>query len=492
MYSIAHGSTQQLADVSSFLTTLNALASHPLAEARTIFHPAADLIVTRAPARLDVMGGIADYSGSLVLQLPLYEATLVALQRDSSRVISIVSLMAEDDQHGRAVSCAVPLADLEHDGQPVDYTAARAYFRRDPARHWAAYVAGAFLVLMRERGIRFSDGARILISSRVPEGKGVSSSAALEVAVMAGVAAAFDIEIDPRHLALLCQRVENAVVGAPCGVMDQMASACGEAYRLLALLCQPAELKGAIRLPEQVAVWGIDSGIRHSVAGASYGSVRAGAFMGYRIIAELAGLRIAGFQEDGAVRIDDPRWGGYLANLTPEEYEREYAARLPETIRGRDFLARYGGTTDPISIIEPDREYAVRAPTAHPIYEHQRVRAFADWLQAEPSERQRQALGELMYQSHASYSACGLGSSGTDELVRLVREAGPATGLYGAKITGGGSGGTVAILGRREAHGAVQQVADQYARLTGYRPLIFSDSSPGAAHFGHLRLKQAP
>ena len=61
---------------------------------------------------------------------------------------------------------------------------------------------------------------------------------------------------------------------------------------------------------------------------------------------------------------------------------------------------------------------------------------------------QKSALGELMYESHASYGACGLGSGGTDLLVKLVRESGLATGLYGAKITGGGSGGVVAVLAR--------------------------------------------
>ena len=64
-------------------------------------------------------------------------------------------------------------------------------------------------------------------------------------------------------------------------------------------------------------------------------------------------------------------------------------------------------------------------------------------------------MGQMMAASHASYSACGLASEGTDLLVELVREAGPASGLYGAKITGGGSGGTVAILGRAGADAAV-------------------------------------
>jgi L-arabinokinase len=97
-------------------------------------------------------------------------------------------------------------------------------------------------------------------------------------------------------------------------------------------------------------------------------------------------------------------------------------------------------------------------------------------------------LGQLMYQSHESYSTCGLGSPGTDELVELVRKAGPNQGLYGAKITGGGSGGTVAVLGRRESVAAVKSIAERYSRQTGKTPTIISGSSPSAGRFGHLRL----
>jgi L-arabinokinase len=96
--------------------------------------------------------------------------------------------------------------------------------------------------------------------------------------------------------------------------------------------------------------------------------------------------------------------------------------------------------------------------------------------------------GELMYQSHASYSACGLGSAATDRIVELARAAGPEQGIYGAKITGGGSGGTVAVLSRRDAGPVVARVAEKYASETGYRPYIFSGSSPGSAGFGHLKL----
>ncbi|MGB0385333.1 MAG: GHMP kinase [Ardenticatenaceae bacterium] len=489
MYQIIQISSHNLPDVRGFIETLNRLDGHPTGEARGLFERGAELVVTRAPGRLDVMGGIADYSGSLVLQLPLREATLVALQRDSSRVLRIVSLGAEGNE--RSVSFEMPLAEFERDGKPVDYAQARAYFGRDARSHWAAYVAGVFLVLMRECGATFSEGARILIRSDVPEGKGVSSSAALEVAVMQAVAAAYAIRLEAREMALLCQKVENLVVGAPCGVMDQMTASCGQSQRLLALLCQPAELQGMVTIPDEIALWGLDSGVRHFVSGADYGSVRVGAFMGYRIIAEAAGLTIKHPQQapDSPLQISDPHWGGYLANISPSVFAQQYAAILPEQMSGADFLAQYANTTDLVTKVEPTQTYAVRTPTAHPIYEHFRVRSYAELLNQKVSERQLQLLGELMYQSHASYSACGLGSQGTDQLVELVRAAGPQQGLYGAKITGGGSGGTVAVLGRRGADAAIQAIAQQYAQHTGHQPYIFAGSSLGAAAFGYLRLR---
>jgi L-arabinokinase len=492
VYEIVGGEGRGLADAAAFVEALGALDSHPDAAVRSLFEPGRELIVARAPGRLDVMGGIADYSGSLVLELPIAEATHVALQKEEGGGARRLRLVTLSDDSTRGNAFEMPLSDFEREGgAPVGYEEARAYFDRDPRSHWAAYVAGVFLVLMRERGARFESGARLLVSSRVPLGKGVSSSAALEVAAMSAVAAAYGLDISGRDLGVLCQMVENLVVGAPCGVMDQMTSACGEENQLLALLCQPAELLGTISLPEDLAVWGIDSGVRHSVGGGDYGSVRVGAFMGYRIIAELAGLAVkAG---EGSVSVDDPRWGGYLSNLSPSEFESRFAARLPESIGGAEFLARYEGTTDAVTRVDPARAYAVRTPAAHAVYEHFRVRAFAELLEGpapQTGERRRELLGELMYQSHASYSACGLGSAGTDALVELVREAGPAAGLYGAKITGGGSGGTVAVLGRRGADAAVAEVARRYAERTGRAPYVFGGSSPGSAAFGCLRLRR--
>jgi galactokinase len=480
------GSTHELSDVKTFVETLSALNRHPRPEVCTLFDGDKELFITRAPGRLDVMGGIADYSGSLVIELPIAEAANVALQRDVSRIVKIVTLAEEQTRDG---AFEMPLSDFEDKGGPIDYAAARVYFQRQPAHHWTAYVAGAFLVLMREKGIRFQEGARILIGSQVPEGRGVSSSAAIEVAVLSAIVAAFDLKIEPRQIALLCQKVENLVAGAPCGVMDQMTAVFGESDRLLALLCQPAEIKELLPLPEQIALWGIDSGVRHSVGAGDYGSVRVGAFMGYRIIAEKAGFNVR--HRAGSIEIDDPLWRGYLANISPAEFEQKWMQYVPEKIKGQEFIDRFGGITDAVTQIESDRIYPVRKPTAHPIYEHARVRAFIKLLAETPTETRLRALGELMYQSHASYSSCGLASSGTDLIVDLVRSAGNAAGLYGAKITGGGSGGTVVVLGSHDANDAISVVVEKYEAGTGHRPYVFHGSSPGSATFGCLQLRKS-
>jgi galactokinase len=447
------------------------------------------VFIARAPGRLDIMGGIADYSGALVLQWPIREATRVALRTWTERRISITSLA----HGGHERRCDVPI-DLVADASR-SYDDVRAWFAADPARHWAAYVAGVFHVLAREHGVKFATGAAVLIESDVPEGKGVSSSAAIEAATMEALLGVLaHVSIEPKTRALRCQQVENLIVGAPCGVMDQMASICGESGSLMALLCQPAELRGSVRLPTGLNVWGIDSGIRHAVTGADYGAVRLGAFMGYRILADLARLRVTPGAREGHVRVDDPRWHGYLANVGCDAFAR-FASHIPAALDGADFLTRYQGTTDLVTRVDPSRRYAIRTPTAHPIYEHERVTEWARHLDpalaTASAERVATRLGALMYESHASYSACGLGSDGTDRLVALAREAGPAQGIYGAKITGGGSGGTVAVLADADAGDAIRAVAERYAEEIGRDAHVFEGSSPGAARIGAIRLDPA-
>jgi galactokinase len=483
MHRIRSDSSQGLEDTAAFIGLLNNLHKHLPGETRDFFS-SAEIIVSRAPGRIDLMGGIADYSGSLVLQLPIAAATHVALQLREDSQLRIVSLPANSESSLRWFE--ISLADLLPES--ADYKGTRAMFPRQSERHWAAYVVGVFLVLMSEKGCAFKQGAHILISSAIPEGKGVGSSAALAVAVMQAIVVAYEIEIAPREIAFLCQKVENLIAGVPCGVMDQMTAACGEADRLLLLLCQPGELKGTVGLPDELAVWGIDSGIRHSVSGADYRAVRTAAFMGYRMIAEMAGLSCHATDIPGLIQICDHKWNGYLANIAPAEFETFYASQLPPQMLGEEFLRQYKGITDSVAAVKPDRSYPVLQATRHPIYEHARVNSFADILNNWSGLSKADVLGALMYQSHDGYSACGLGSAGTDDLVALAREIGDDGGLYGAKITGGGSGGTVAVLGRREARPSINAIIERYTQRTPYRATLVSGSSPGAAVFGHLRL----
>ncbi|HEU5218420.1 MAG TPA: hypothetical protein VFU23_07165 [Gemmatimonadales bacterium] len=446
------------------LDRLASLGTDPDPGIRAFFSPDQPVFLARAPGRLDVMGGIADYSGARVLELPLDRSASVMVQRQSAPRCSLATRRAGRWDH----------FSVELDG-----------LLSVEAGHWAGYLLGAVHVCLRDR--RGAPGAhpgfRLLVDSSVPEGKGVASSAALEVAAMSALVGCCGLTMSPERLAAECQWVENHVVGAPCGIMDQMTSACGRENRLLQLRCQPGTIEGYARVPKGLRFFGIDSGIRHDISAADYATVRTAAFMGYRIIAEAAGLTVAG---DGTgLHIEDPRWRGYLANIAPEEFRNRFEDLLPETMPGADFLRRCGGITDSMTRVLPDRSYPVRSATAHPIGEQARVTRFAELLaDLEGQPGHAAELGALMDASHRSYGRCGLGSSGTDRLVELVAGMGPARGLYGAKITGGGSGGTVAILGRTDALNAVEEIAARYTGETGRAAELFVRSGPGAAETG--------
>jgi galactokinase len=322
---------------------------------------------------------------------------------------------------------------------------------------------------MQQLGCAATAGFRLLLDSSVPEGKGVASSAALEVAALSALSAGSGFPVSGGDLAAACQWVENHVVGAPCGIMDQMTSACGRRNRLLRLRCQPATIEGYLEIPAGYRFYGIDSGIRHAVSGVDYGTVRTAAFMGYRMLSELTEL------------------DGYLANLPAGEFAARFERSLPERMSGAEFQSSYPGLTDSATRVNPERHYPVRQATAHPIYEQERVERFARLLGELPQRpAAAEELGELMDAAHRSYGACGLGSAATDHLVALVTEAGPSRGLFGAKLTGGGSGGTVAVFAAEAAAPVVRELAARYRAERGSGGTLFSGSGPGAFELGAL------
>jgi len=431
------------------LDLLQSLGSSPDARLRSFFSAGRPIFIARAPGRLDVMGGIADYSGARVLELPLACATFALVQAQATPRCEVASRRGERWDF-YATDLPLPAA-------------------AEQADRWATYIVGVVQALVPTEA---TSGLRILIHSSVPEGRGVASSAALEVAVATAVAASLHQRIDPAELAVLCQRVENHIVGAPCGIMDQMTSACGRMDRLLQLRCQPGTIEGYLEVPSGHRFYGIDSGISHAVSGADYGTVRTAAFMGLRILTT-----------------ETPWRGSYLADLAPVQFS-QFVRALPEDMNGAEFLERYGGISDTATVVNPDRRYPVRRASEHPVGEQARVDRFAELLPT--VARQPDAaieVGQLMYDSHRSYSACGLGSEGTDAIVELARAAGPQHGVFGAKITGGGSGGTVAIFATSNAESVVRDLAARYSAESGRETQVFAESGPGAAETGVLELR---
>lgn len=394
-----------------------------------------------APGRLDVMGGIADYSGSLLLQMPLRQHTRVQLQfRDDDQVI------IHSANGGTVKRYCISTQQLT--GKSLSESA--ALIRAFPGGDWAVYPLGCLLVFARQKKLPLQ-GIQMAIRSQVPLGKGVSSSASLEVAVMRALFNAYQLVPDPLELPLYCQQAENQVVGAPCGLMDQLSSHLGQRNQLLPLICQPHQVLTPLKLPRGLHFCAIDSGVRHAVTGASYADVRTAAFMGYSVIArqeaatvpELEAARQTGSWESLP-------YGGYLANISPSRFQQKYQELIPEKLSGAAFTAQFGASIDKATTIDPDRQYGLRAATVHPIAENFRIGLFRyllkNWALARDKEAVLRQLGEFMYQSHAGYHSIGLGHPITDRIVERVLSAGSSGGVYGARISGGGSGGTVVVL----------------------------------------------
>lgn len=382
-------------------------------------------VTGEAPGRLDFMGGVADYSGSLVLEMPLKVTTRVTITETASPEFVFVS-----KAEGRCT--------LAPGTDPQD------------APKWVRYPYGCLWLFSAAQRWRPRGGLKIEVASRVPESMGVSSSAALEVATLRALEKLSGKTFAGTKLARLAQRAENEIVGAPCGLMDQLASAYGVRGALLPILCRPDVLGEPVKLPAGVIAVGWPSGVKHAVSDSPYATARAGAFMGRKLIERGTGRKL-----------------GHAAELTPSEVRSLTTEVLPETITGRAFLQRCGGVDDALSKIEPRRKYAVRAAVSFPVEENYRSElavALLRGLNPRNKTDALSALGELLYQSHAGYSSIGLGCPETDEMVEGVRKLGVARGFYGARVSGGGSGGTVVVLLRREALPALRQLARRLKR----------------------------
>jgi L-arabinokinase len=429
------------------------------------------------------MGGNVDYTGGLVCEATIREATWAAVQLRSDQRIVVVNPQLQP--LGWTDRIEVSLAQL------TDPSAVRSLANSSPGLRWTAYVLGVFHLLPLRWPSLANRGLTLYLHSEVPLNKGVSSSAAVEVATMKAAASAYGIPLDGIELAEACQWVENVIAESACGIMDQATSVLGKEGNLLPLLCQPCQLLPPVRLPEDLALWAIDSGVKHAVTGIEYEAARAAAFVGYRMICDAEDLPIS-FDESGKIpRYIDPRWNGYLSNLNPSKFRSRYESTLPESMTGRELLDQNILHPDPFTQIRENALYPVRGCTRYAVEEQQRIALFVELLRGlenNVSEAAFLLLGEQMLQSHWSYTECGLGCEATDRLIELVRdEIGPGQ-LYGAKITGGGAGGTVVVLGAKSATPHFERVVARYAEQQRQVPYVFTGSSKGADEFGIITL----
>lgn len=423
------------------------------------------------------MGGNVDYTGGMVLQGLVAEGVLVTAQmrRDNAVVL-----------HNPGAAEYAWLTGAEFDFSDIDSAdALRRRCQSDPRLHWTAYIVGG-LHFLRRKGFGFGQrGIQILVESNLPPNKGVSSSAALALASLKAVSAAWGACLNGRELAEAGQWVENEIVRSACGIMDHAAIVFGQQDELIPLLCQPLSVGTGIPLPAGMRLWGIDSMVPRATSSVAYNRARAAAFMAYKILCDQDCLKVVLDTTGSLPRYSDSRWNGYLSNLEPADFVAKYESSLPWALSGKSFLGQCAPHVDPFTSITPHLIYPVRGAARYAIYEHQRVQSFAELLAMDPprtsaqAEQQLLALGDLMAKSHHAYRETGLASTDCDEIVSMVQQAGPERGLYGAKMTGGGGGGTVVILGTPQGEASVVRIAKEYGDRHGVTPYLFMGSSPG-------------
>ena len=220
-----------------------------------VFHAhygAAPALLAQAPGRVNLIGEHTDYNDGFVLPCAIDFATVVALRSRADRQVRVLAV----DQGHAVDAFALDAAIVQ---------------RRDAS--WPNYVRGMLTELQAAHGPL--PGADVAISGNVPAGAGLSSSAALEIAVGTAFIALAQWRVpDASGLAVLAQRAENDFVGCRCGIMDQLISACGKAGHALLIDCRSLQTR-AVPLPPQVAVLIVHSKVRRGLVDSAYNERRA-------------------------------------------------------------------------------------------------------------------------------------------------------------------------------------------------------------------------
>ncbi len=359
--------------------------------------------ITRSPGRVNIIGEHTDYNDGFVLPMAINHATWVALRPRADRQIRIKSLdMGENLTF-----------DLD------DFT------KSSPG--WQEYIKGVAWAL-QEDGYSLK-GWEGVFAGDVPIGAGLSSSAALELALARAFLLVSDLEWDPIRIALACQKAENRWLGVNSGIMDQMVSACGKEDHALLIDCRSLETR-QVPMLKQARIMILDTATRRGLVESEYNDRRAQceATACYFGLSALRDLSLAALEEKKG-----------LFNHTL--YRRAH----------------------------------------HVITANQRV------LEAEQAMQNGDAeeLGKLMNASHISLRDDFEVSR--EEMDQMVTIAQAQIGCYGARMIGGGFGGcAVALVEKEQADSFQASVHREYQQQTGLQPRIYLTRAVGGTSFEKL------
>lgn len=464
---------------------VDTLLARVRAELAASFSPDKPIRLAHAPARLDVMGGLTAYTGGLLLHSTLDCGAAVAIQPREDRNVQVFSFDLFDQQ--KPFTLIIPLEALAH---PLE-TLKREF--AESGRTWAAAVVGCLAILHDEKLIDSREGLphgfNVALLNTIPPHAGLASNGAMSTAAMVGFVEELGLRsrVDPAAIALMCSRIDEQLIDDTRGVEAFVAPLVAEAGALTQVLAQPFELKPPLRLPAGVRVIAVDSGVRASEAELhARRRVRTASFIGHKLILEK--MRQLGAAA-GRELIADPM-NGYLANLGLNDYKRFFRPYLPESLKGGQFLLQHHATIDPHSRIEPDFDYPIQQTTDYHVLDANRAREFARYLEeahrlAMGTRERTLALdkaGHLLYASHIAYAKdAQLGAADCDVLVDLLR-AYESSGIYGARMTASGSGGTIAVLCKQgeSTDRTIEQIVQQYIEQTGRPARAFFGNESGA------------
>lgn len=357
--------------------------------------------IAAAPGRVNLIGEHTDYNDGFVFPMALERYTVAFGASRPDRRVHLASL-AEPETHEVALD------------QPLVPR---------PKGSWVNYPMGVLAGFL-ESGSRIS-GMDVLVHSCVPLGGGLSSSAALEVAVATLLEAATGVRLDPVEKALLCQRAEHRFAGMPCGIMDQFIAVLGQPDHALLLDCRSYRFEQVPMRDPNVTVLIINTRVKHALTGSEYPTRRRQCEEAARV------LGVPALRDATPVQLESAR-----SRLDPVVYRR-----------ARHVIGEIART---LEAAEAFRK--------------------GDWRRA----------GKLMYASHASLrDDYEVSCRELDVVVETAHNLGIDAGVYGCRMTGGGFGGCAVALVQTGAVAEVQaRLRIEYQRRTGIEPGVFV-SRPG-------------